>query len=79
VLAALGAAGVPVLLGVSPGEAGLEDLQGLPPGGALTVRLLDGPTGAHTLSPAVLREQAEQLLDEAARRVLDAVRAPAAG
>jgi alpha-beta hydrolase superfamily lysophospholipase len=79
VLEALGAAGLPVVVGVSPGEPSIPELRGLSPDSGVDVRYLDGPSGAHTLSPAVLRQQAEQLLDEAARRVLDAIRAPAAG
>lgn len=72
VLAALEHKGAHVTLGLSPGEDLLPDVQALPPGGVAVVRLLEGPGGAHTLSPAVLRAQAEQLLDEVARRCLSA-------
>jgi alpha-beta hydrolase superfamily lysophospholipase len=73
VLRALEQAGVSVTVAVSPGEPSLPDVQTLPPGGGTVVHYLDGPAGAHTLSPAVLRAQAEKVLDEAARAALAAV------
>ena len=70
VLRALEARGTQVTLGVSPGEPLLDDLAELPADAKTRVVRFVGPPGAHTLSPAVLRAQAEQLLDEAARAAL---------
>jgi alpha-beta hydrolase superfamily lysophospholipase len=72
VLRALQARGVPVTVGVSPGEPSLPDLESLPAGSATDVRYLEGPRGAHTLSPHVLRAQAERLLDEVLEAALSA-------
>ena len=69
----LHAAGTSVLLGASPGEVILEQLALLGPGTQGVVRRLDGPEGAHTLSTAGLRAQAEALIDEGARAGLAAV------
>ncbi|MCU1594068.1 MAG: hypothetical protein JWO12_1460 [Frankiales bacterium] len=70
VLRALEHAGVQVTLGISPGEPLLDDLAVLPLGSTTRVVRFTGPRGAHTLSPYVLRAQAEQLLDEAADALL---------
>jgi hypothetical protein len=74
VVEALHAAGVPVALGASPGEAILEDLALLSGSAAGLVRRFEGPAGAHTLSTASLRAQADQLLDEAAEQAITAAR-----
>jgi dienelactone hydrolase len=74
VVRALHAAGTPVLLGASPGEAILDDLAQHEGEAATVVRRFEGPPGAHTLATAGLRAQAEALMDEGARAALDAVR-----
>ena len=73
VLRALERAGVQVTVAVSPGEPSLPDLRRLPPDVRTRIHYLDGPVGAHTLSPSVLRAQAVEVLDEAARAALEAV------
>ncbi len=67
VVRALDRRGVRVTVGASPGEPLLLDLAGLSNLPHVEVRALDGRMGAHTLSPPGLREQAERLLDDAAR------------
>lgn len=74
VLTALQGAKVPVVVGVSAGEAILDDLALLSPHSSTLVRRFDGPPGAHTLSTAGLRAQAEELMDEAARQAVATLR-----
>ncbi len=77
VVQALHDAGMPVLLGASPGEAILDDLALLSPAvQAKVLRRFSGPEGAHTLATAGLRSQAEALMDEAAEAALAALGHP---
>jgi dienelactone hydrolase len=70
VLEALRAKGRRVTVGLSPGEAATEDLHLVPDSPQVDVHWFDGPSGAHTLSPAVLRNQAAALMDERVREHL---------
>jgi pimeloyl-ACP methyl ester carboxylesterase len=79
VVEALHRAGTPIALGASPGEAILDDLALLGPEIRGVVRRFTGPEGAHTLSTAGLRAQAEELMDEVAAVALAAVRAGVPG
>ena len=65
VLEALDARDVAVLVALSPGETALPDVLSLPSSPNRTVLPFTGPEDAHTLSPPVLRRQAEQALDAA--------------
>lgn len=61
--------GVIVLVGLSPGEVALADLSTMPTTPLRQLEAFTGPQDAHTLSPPVLRRQAEQTLDRAAALV----------
>ena len=76
VLLALEASHIRVTVALSPGEAEQEDLDRLPDSTWVDVHHLQGPRGAHTLSPAVLRAQTQALLDDRMRQLLarDSVR-----
>jgi hypothetical protein len=61
--------GVGVLVGLSPGEVALPDVAAMPVSPLRVLAAFTGPEDAHTLSPPVLRRQAEQALDTAAALV----------
>lgn len=64
-LLALDRLGARVTLGLSPGEQLLADIDPAAQGTSARVVRFDGPPGAHTLAPAVLRAAAARLVDEA--------------